>query len=321
MWICDPETLQILEVNETAINTYGYSREEFLALTLLNIKGNPDMSQMQVSLIQQKSKCQHYCKDGKVLTVEVSSCPINYAGRTALQVQINDVTEKVRLERELAQKNEEVINAVLQAQENERKVIGEELHDNINQILAGISLTLSYVLETGNIDRGLLRSSVQNTNLAINEVRKLSHALVLPTNLSDIGLIACIENLLSDLRLVTNLVWRVDASEFDDNRLTLDQQTALYRIIQEQLNNILKYASATNVTITLRLCGDQINLTISDDGRGFDPGVLRKGLGLHNIANRAKLYQGHLNIRSAPGEGCSIEVVMFSKGCLLQKAV
>jgi signal transduction histidine kinase len=82
----------------------------------------------------------------------------------------------------------------------------------------------------------------------------------------------------------------------------------LYRIAQEQVNNIVKYAKASEATITLKTGPRNIMLSIADNGVGFDPSQKAKGIGLKNISSRVEFYSGKLNIRTAPGKGCTLEV-------------
>ncbi len=84
----------------------------------------------------------------------------------------------------------------------------------------------------------------------------------------------------------------------------------LFRIIQEQVNNVLKHAEASNLIIALITDGDTIDLTISDDGNGFEPEMIRskKGVGLSNITSRAELFNGKVNITTAPRQGCTLNI-------------
>ena len=86
----------------------------------------------------------------------------------------------------------------------------------------------------------------------------------------------------------------------------------LYRIVQEQMNNITKYAQAKEVTIYLTAIDDQILLSIADDGQGFDTSKRNKGIGLKNIQNRIEFYAGSMKIISAPGQGCTLEIAIPS---------
>lgn len=314
MWITDKETLQILEVNESATKKYGYSRDEFLQLSLNDIQKHcSDFSLMALPTNPPRDLWSHYKKNGEEMIIEFTSYPINYFGRTALQIQVNDITEQIRLEKELDQKNQQMIEAVLNAQEHERKVIGEELHDNINQILTAIKINLGFILSHEELRKDLVSRCLDNAKFAIEEVRKLSRALILPSNLRELGLVPSVNILVKDIQTVTSLNIDVNATDFNEDFLNEEQKTALYRIIQEQMNNILKHAKASNVHIQLVNNSEGVELSISDDGRGFDPSAKRNGVGFYNISNRVKLFNGSLIIDSTPGKGCLLSAWIQSK--------
>lgn len=321
MWITDEETLQILEVNEAAIRKYGYNRSEFLSLTLNDIQ-QPcrDFSVLALPSNQPRDLWSHFKKNGEEMIIEFTSYPINYFGRTALQIQVNDVTEQIRLEKELEQKNQQMIEAVLNAQEHERKVIGEELHDNINQILTAIKINLGFVMGSEELRKDLLTRCMDNAVLAIEEVRKLSRALILPSNLRELGLLSSLKILIRDVQAVTSLNIDLGTNGFNEALLNEEQKTALYRIVQEQMNNILKHAHASNVSIQLSNSEERVELSVSDDGKGFDTSVKRSGVGLYNISNRVKLFNGSVIIDSAPGKGCRLSVRIKSKMLAPQSA-
>lgn len=321
MWIADKETLQILEVNEAAVKKYGYTKEEFLELTLDDIqKFCTDFSLLALPSNQPRDLWSHFKKNGEEMVVEFTSYPINYFGRTALQIQVHDITEQIRLEKELDKKNQQMIEAVLDAQERERKIIGEELHDNINQILTAIKINLGFILDHNELRRELVQKCLNNATLAIEEVRKLSRALILPSNLRELGLVPSLEIMAKDVETVTALNIEICDNEFNEDFLNEEQKTALYRIAQEQMNNILKHAKASNVRIHLSSSQEGIELSISDDGKGFDPSLKKNGIGFYNISNRVKLFNGSLIIDSTPGKGCLLSVHIQSKTSLPQEA-
>ena len=254
------------------------------------------------------------------MIIEFTSYPINYFGRTALQIQVNDITEQIRLEKELDKKNQQMMEAVLNAQENERKIIGEELHDNINQILTAIKINLGFILGQDELRRDLVSKCLDNAAFAIEEVRKLSRALILPSNLRELGLVSSLQILVKISRQSLHLNIEVCNDEFNEGSLNEEQKTALYRIAQEQMNNILKHAKASNVHIHLSSSTEGIELSISDDGRGFDPSMKKNGIGFYNISNRVKLFNGSLIIDSALGKGCLLSVHIQSKTSIPQEA-
>ena len=158
----------------------------------------------------------------------------------------------------------------------------------------------------------MLSKSRTNISMAIEEIRKLSKELITPS-LNDLGLIQSIQELIRSIQMVRKMNIRLNISGLDENSLLPEQKINVYRIIQEQLNNILKHAHASAVVIELNKMKEQICLQVRDDGRGFDPRARREGVGISNIISRAELYNGRVEIDSAPGKGCRLEVILNSK--------
>jgi len=251
-----------------------------------------------------------------MMVVEITSHLIDYFGKMCMQVIINDVTERIRLEKELALqqklKQQQITEVVLDAQERERFELGQELHDNINQILATSKLYLDVAIEDREPRFDLLAKSRKNISMAIEEIRKLSRELITPS-LNDLGLVQSIKELIRSIQMVGKMKIRFIITGVDEHSLLPEQKINIYRIIQEQLNNILKHAQASSVTLELNKMQEQIRLRVTDDGRGFDTRIRRKGVGLSNIMSRAELYNGKVEIDSSPGKGCRLEVILNSK--------
>jgi len=150
--------------------------------------------------------------------------------------------------------------------------------------------------------------------LAIEEVRVLSKGLVLP-DLKKGGLVASIDDLVLDLRVGD--LFEVEFTHSPAGQLeqmSQSKKVTLFRIIQEQTKNIIKYSKAKKVKIALHLDIDRVRLEIRDDGQGFDSANTRKGLGLSNIFERSRLYDGNAILSTAPGKGCCI-IVNIPFGC------
>ena len=328
-WIYDLESLRILEVNDAAIRVYGYSREEFLELTNenINLDKNITLKQVGKNLSSQQQDlgglCRHKRKNGEIIMAEIACYEVNYSGKTARQVIINDITEKLRLEKELRRqqtlKQQQITLAVFNAQEKERKGIGEELHDNINQILAASRLYLDCAVAQPEERVGLIRRGITNVSLAIEEIRKLSQALIIPAFIQS-EFRQSIEDLAVHIRVAKKFNITLDTIGMDETNLCESLKITIYRIIQEQINNILKYAEASEVMIRIASAADTVLLTISDNGKGFDPLALRKGVGITNINSRAELFNGKVEIESSPGNGCRLKVKLNIKVAATQKA-
>lgn len=225
-----------------------------------------------------------------------------------------DITERKRLEKKMVAekvgRQRLVAQATIDGQEKERLEMGKELHDNIGQQLTTIKLLLDMAKSTADADTGeMVAKALERVSDVINEVRSVSRMLV-PPSLKDLGLIDSINDLIGSIRAVQPIVFELDYFEFDEDHLPENKKLALFRIVQEQLNNVIKHAEAATVLVKLRCSGTHINLSIKDDGKGFDPAGLRKGLGLTNITNRAELFGGNVDIISFPGKGCELNVLI-----------
>jgi two-component system sensor histidine kinase UhpB len=154
----------------------------------------------------------------------------------------------------------------------------------------------------------LLERSMQLVSNAINEIRKISKLLITP-GLREIGLVESIEDIIDDLRRAGDrLTIDLDLQNISEDQIEDRRKLTVFRIVQEQLNNIVKHARATRVLI--RLSGEQghLVLTVADNGIGFDVSRHRKGVGITNIVSRAELFNGKVEIQSLPGEGCTLTV-------------
>jgi PAS domain S-box-containing protein len=226
---------------------------------------------------------------------------------------MQDITEKKEMEKKLLKqeldKQKLVAQAVVNAQEKERAEIGKELHDNVNQILSTAKLYLELARTEEDERLDLIDRSTDNISNAINEIRTISRSLV-PPSVGDLGLIDSIHDLVENIRATKKLQVSFDFEGEIDDVLDEKRKLMLFRIIQEQVNNVLRHAKATHLIIELNTAGNMIDLTIIDDGQGFDMEKvkLKKGVGLSNIISRAELFNGKVAIKTAPGKGCSLNI-------------
>jgi PAS domain S-box-containing protein len=224
---------------------------------------------------------------------------------------IQDLTEKRKLEAELEQQKEKerlrINQAMIAGQEYERNEISKELHDNVNQILSSAMILLSTAKGSGDEQENLLDKTSQYINLAIQEIRKISKSLN-SSIIKEVGFIDPVEDIIKNMQLVRPVVVDFECDPDLEVELTNDVQLMLYRIIQEQTNNIMRYAEAGYVRIAIEKSDDALSLVILDNGKGFDPDQQTKGIGLLNIRNRAETFGGTLTIDAKPMAGCRLEV-------------
>ncbi|RYZ00558.1 MAG: PAS domain S-box protein [Chitinophagaceae bacterium] len=233
----------------------------------------------------------------------------------------NDITDKVllqsRLDAERETRNRQITSAVIRSQETERARVGRELHDNVNQVLTTVKLYVELCADGQAEPSEILRKCSRLLHESINEIRVLSKELSAPT----LGNISFYESL-TDLVESINQTRKVEAvirfampgCETMDPELHL----TLYRIVQEQLTNVLKYAHAQQVSIDLRTDGGILMLQISDDGIGFEPGSRPAGIGITNMRSRVELLNGYFSIDSAIGKGTRLVAhfpVLLERGC------
>jgi len=224
---------------------------------------------------------------------------------------MQDLTVRKQLEKELL--NQElnrqklIAQAAIDAQEKERGQIGKELHDNINQMLTTTKLYLELAKTDEENRLNLINRSARNIVDTINEIRKLSRSLV-PPSIGDLGLVDSITDLIESVRVtsIINIEFypiNVEEAQIEDN-----VKLMLFRVVQEQINNVLKHAKARNLFIELTLEEEFLELSIVDDGVGFEPDKVKRGLGLSNISSRANLFNGKVELLTSPGKGCKLHV-------------
>ncbi len=222
-----------------------------------------------------------------------------------------DTTSKKVLQSRLAvqesEKRKQIIAAVLEAQEKERHDIAYELHDNVNQILTTCKLLLENEIKNEGTSI-FVKNSYSYLQNAIDEIRNLSHRLN-PAQLEDIGLEGALQEMLHRLEMASKFDVQLAINDLDGlKKLDFHISLSVFRIVQEQISNIIKHADASFVRISIELSKQFIDVEIFDNGKGFNPKTIVKGLGLTNIRNRAEFHRGTSHVNSAPGEGCALSI-------------
>jgi len=202
----------------------------------------------------------------------------------------------------------EITKAQIMGQEKERQVIGVELHDNINQQLTTVKLYLDVAKTNDEARVNLIERSEKVLQSVIDEIRDLCKSLTPPT-LKDIGLAEAIQELIDSYEAAGQFVIHY-VCKYDLDELEEDLQFSIYRIMQEQLQNITKHADAKNVWISMDNKGSKINIQVRDDGIGFNKKAKAEGVGFANIINRLELYNGTMEIITAPQNGCYINIII-----------
>ncbi|MEO8583260.1 MAG: PAS domain-containing protein [Flavitalea sp.] len=233
---------------------------------------------------------------------------------TAACIRARDVTSVRRevmlqdaLNMEKDEKKQQLAKAAIQAQEQQRAETGKELHDNINQMLASVRVLLQYSLTHEAERKKNIEKSIGVLDDCTEEIRQLSKRLV-PPSLGDLGLKAAITDLFQTVAMSGIKVQASGLSKINERALSAELKLTLYRILQEQVSNILKHAQASLVVLGMKKKGKQLIVELTDNGKGFDVQGHRKGIGLHNIFNRAAVYQAQVDLQSVIGNGTSMRV-------------
>ena len=338
-------TGNILLVNQQAEQIFGYSKSEFLALsvdTLLperfrkrhvghrqGFDENPHVRKMGAGLELFGIK-----KDGSEFPVEISLSPVIYNEDNLIIAAIRDVTDVKDIENalkelnqsleqkveertaelatanvsldELSQERGELYTALLDAQEEERTRISRDLHDSVGQSLTGILL---YIDELEKQVGGEKVFKVKDLAVkTLDDVRKISQQLR-PALLDSVGLDAALKQLSRELSERSSLNISVVSTISKEilEALDDDKEITLFRIAQESLTNVMRHAGATEASVILSLHKDKIQLSVEDDGKGFDSKAKFKGhLGLVAMRERLELVGGEFNIESEAGTGTVI---------------
>ena len=323
IWLID-ENNRTTFVNNKMCEIFEYSKEEMLGKDIFYFIDDADKEEASRSMEERKSGIvknmdfRFITKSGRHIWTNMSANPIynengNFTGALAM---VSDITEKKLLQQQLLEeqmnKQKEIAKAVIRGQEKERTGIGEELHDNVNQLLAASKLYLNHGLSEPDYAPFILKSQ-EYIAIAMDEIRKLSHALIGPDHDKTLGLIDSIEELISNISIMKGTRIAFKYSTFSEGVCEAGLKLVIYRIIQEQIGNIFKHAEASEVEIELKKENDVI-LIINDNGKGFDTSAKRNGIGLVNIKNRAALHDGKVQILSSPGNGCKMKIV-FKNRC------
>ena len=249
--------------------------------------------------------------DGSVTHVSTRAIILRNAMGKAFRLMgyIQDVDKQIlleeRLEHEIKLKEKQIAQATEDAKEAERADIGKELHDNINQLLGASRLYLDMAKRGGENSEMYLTRTSEYILTAIEEIRKLSKGLTSDI-IKNLGLCEALENLIRDIVEISPVKILLSCQEMKEKEVSDQFKLNLFRITQEQVNNILKHAKATTVAITLSQNSSAILLSITDDGVGFNTEMKQAGIGVDNIKGRVAAFNGTFELISQPGKGCTL---------------
>ena len=317
---------EIIYWNHAAETIYGWKTGEVMGLNIVNIVPASQSKEQSVKLMEELKKGNSWSgefivkkKDGTLFPVFVTDSPIYDSGGKLIGIigVSNDISEQKKAEQAIKKMEMEMLNqkiqeqkkisrAIIKAQEEQRNHIGKELHDNINQILAGTKLYLNVAAKKNETVKDLVKYPIELLDNSIKEIRLLTRRHVVP--LKNIDLKKLIDGLSDNLKnasINTSFLYNV-STDFADDELKLN----VYRIIQEVINNIIKHSHASNVTISVYEADNLVSIEVKDDGRGFSMDTARKGIGISNMMDRTESFNGKVSIQTSPGNGCKTTITL-----------
>jgi len=308
----------ILSANRPATDAYGQKIAGKLLTEVLTKEAAERTKEALQQVFEAGDRVEMDLKiTGGMLNGRVLSCvftPIFQGGRVLSATLIaRDVTESRKLENRVRE-------ALIEGQEQERKRVSRELHDGLGQLFTAVKLNMQHLkagLGTDAKGDALARLELleQNIGVAINEVKHISHNLM-PEVLEQFGLQPALQDLVNSWNrsegTTTVTLGMVDLEQEPPAHMSL----ALFRMAQELITNAVRHSGAKTMFLQIIDHGSSIMLTVEDDGKGFDPTMESKGLGLRNIRSRAELLEGTVDIDSTPGKGTmtTIEIPYRSGG-------
>ena len=243
-------------------------------------------------------------KDGTYYWVNTTIVPfLDENGRPYQYLSIrNEVTKLKQVEQEL----KTMMTRVIEVQEEERKRISRELHDGVGQSLFSLLIRIDRLLDD-HPEMAELRSLRRDVADVMEDIRSMSRELR-PSVLDDLGVGPAVRTYVEnysahygiDVRLVIEL----------RGRPAIAAETTIYRVVQEALTNIAKYADVDECEVTIKETDDKVETIVRDEGAGFDPSVSRTGVGLFSMEERARAVGGSLVIRSAPDKGTEVRLIV-----------
>jgi two-component system, NarL family, sensor histidine kinase DegS len=320
IWVQDVNGL-FVDGNRAFERMTGFKREELKGVQLARFLSNESLNlarEVRNNLIsgeefEQPYEQQFSIKDGTVKTVKMSTNAVMAGGRIS---GFEHVARDVTLEKQQQENVRAYIQQITRAQEEERKRIARDLHDDVSPDLIVLIQKLDNLTSSPRLKLSDLKENLDGLRgqavRALEALRATAQGLR-PRIIDDLGLVAALDWIAEELEKDQNIQVQVEATGID-RELSPETQIVLFRIAQEALNNIRKHARASRVTIKVKGEAGHITMTVTDNGQGFkvperfEDMVSAGRLGLMGMYERSRLLNGSLQIKSTPGKGTELTV-------------
>ncbi len=322
MWMLKLPEYNVVDVNNAAMLQYGYTREEFLQLSVYDFRPKEDIDKFKAATntafrgIHHAGIWRHKKKNRTILYVDIVTYDINYKGQQTRLVLANDVTERHIAEEKLKESYDAIrkLTGHLQnAREEERLHMSREIHDELGQLLTVLKMDVSWLnkkIEPANtLAKEKLSEILTVIDTTVKTVRRIASELR-PSLLDDLGLLAAMEWHMEEFERRSGILKELYIPETEIH-LSNSLKIGIFRIFQESLTNVARHAEATKVIVSLVQKEKQLILTIRDNGKGFEEkkGV-KKTLGLLGMRERSQMMGGQYSISGIPGEGTTVTVIV-----------
>ncbi len=322
MWMVSLDDFRVIDVNESAVKHYGYSREEFLNLNILKMRPAEDEARIRQELqrhlpgISNRGIWRHKKKDGTVICIEAHAYDFIYEGQKTRLLLANDITEKIKAEEKLQQSYEEIrqlASHLQEIREEERADMAREIHDELGQEITGLKMDIAWLSKkiTGESKevKEKIKEILELLDGTVKTVRKISTELR-PSIIDDLGIIEAMK--WQSMEFQKRYSIRVKfTSDFEDLPIPNNIRIGIFRIYQESLTNVARHATgATLVESWLLKKEGGFELLIKDNGSGFNitESGNKKTLGLLGMRERTQMMGGKYILSSTPGNGTTVSV-------------
>lgn len=257
----------------------------------------------------------------ELIDVVISGSPIidlqgNVKGSVGIHWNVTEIRKMERvIEEEKLSRQKEIMQVTLNAEEQQREILGNELHDGVGHILTYTSLYLQMAANSIEFTPDTFNKAHDKVEQALNEVRRISRSLV-PPALIDLGLKEAIIELFNQYSNMNSISFDMICKNQDIAGIDMNAQRNIYRIIQELINNTIKHSEATNVKLSLKSIKGKLVIHYFNNGKPFDQNKVKKGIGLKSIMNRTYFYSGLVNISSSKSKGTNFIIELPLKNII-----
>ena len=311
------------QVNPAVVQKLGYNEEELYSRHILSFVYEADRERtraVRVRLMDGESlmnfQNRYVAKDGRLIWLEWTSVFI--PSDDVVIAIAKDITARKDIEHQVQQEHRQyqgLASHLLHSMEHDRKFVATELHEELAQLVLALKMNVDWVRNEGSSNGASSRERLNKASLItdqlVSTIRRISFAMS-PHMIDDLGLNATLEWHCREFTVLHGISCHY-FTNCQTDQLSKSTQIDLFRITQAALDNVRKHSNARSATVRLEETDEDYLLTITDNGKGFDPGTVLRGLGLQILYNRALSLGGALDIHSSADKGTQVKLVRRKK--------